>query len=67
MYMLMSLYVFALFFILSPGVLLKIPSRGSTGTVALVHGILFAIIFHFTHKFVWIGLYNTHGRGYASA
>lgn len=46
------LYVAVLFFVLSPGVLLSLPSGGSKLTVAAVHALVFAIVFHFTHKLV---------------
>jgi hypothetical protein len=50
---LFSLYVAILFFILTPAVLLRIPKNGSKYTVAGVHAIVFALILHFTGKFVW--------------
>jgi len=45
-------YVFpaALFFILSPGILTRIPKNGSKYLVALVHSIIFAILLHFLMK-----------------
>jgi hypothetical protein len=51
--LLMSLFVALLFVVLTPGILLRLPSKGSKLTVAVVHGIIFAIVFHFTHKMVW--------------
>lgn len=50
---LFSLYVAILFFILTPAVLLRIPKKGSKYTVAGVHAIVFALLLHFTGKFVW--------------
>lgn len=50
---LFSLYVAVLFFILTPAVLLRIPKKGSKYTVAGVHAIVFALLLHFTGKFVW--------------
>lgn len=50
---LMSLYVAALFVVLTPGVLLSLPKGGSKLTQAAVHGLVFALVFHFTHKMVW--------------
>jgi hypothetical protein len=47
------LYAAVLFFVLSPGVLVSIPSGGSKLTVAAAHAVVFALIFHFTHKLVW--------------
>ena len=49
----MMLYVAILFFAVTPGVLLSIPSGCSKITVAAVHAVVFALIFHFTHKLVW--------------
>jgi hypothetical protein len=50
---LFSLYVAILFFILTPAVLLRIPKKGSKYMVAGVHAIVFALLLHFTGKFVW--------------
>jgi hypothetical protein len=52
-HLLMSLYVFFMFFVLTPGILLKLPPTGSKITVALVHAAVFALVFHLTHKMVW--------------
>jgi hypothetical protein len=46
----MSLFIAALFFALTPGILLSLPSGGSKKVVALTHAVVFALIFHFTHK-----------------
>lgn len=41
------LFVTILFIILTPGVLLKLPSaKSSPLTTAVVHGIVFAIVYH---------------------
>jgi hypothetical protein len=48
-----TIYIALLFFVLSPGVLLRIPSKGKLITVAAVHAIVFAIVWHFTGKLVW--------------
>ena len=48
-----SIYTALLFFILTPGVLLRLPPKGSIYVVALVHALVFAIVYHFTHKLVW--------------
>jgi len=48
-----SLYAGILFFILTPSILLRIPSNGSKYTVALVHAVIFGIIFYLTHKHIW--------------
>lgn len=48
-----TLYVFILFFVLTPGVLLSLPPGGSKMMVAVVHALVFAIVYYFTHKAVW--------------
>lgn len=50
---LFSLYVAVLFFILTPAILLRIPKNGNKYTVAGVHALVFALLLHFTGKFVW--------------
>ena len=50
----MTLYSAVLFFVLTPGVFLRIPKKGSLKLVALVHAIVFAIIYYLTCKFVWL-------------
>ena len=49
----MTIFMALLFVVLSPGVLLSLPSNGSVLTKALVHGLVFALVYHFTHKAVW--------------
>ena len=49
----MSLYVAALFVALTPGVLLTLPKGGARLTVAVVHGLVFAVIYNFTYRMVW--------------
>jgi hypothetical protein len=53
MSLLVILYSAILFFILSPGVLLRLPKNGDKFTVAGVHAVVFALIFGLTYKFVW--------------
>jgi len=48
-----TIYTALLFFVLTPAILLRLPSNGSKYTVAAVHAIVFALVWHFTHKFVW--------------
>lgn len=50
---LVSIYIALLFFILTPGVLLSLPPKGSKMVVAATHAIVFALVFHFTGKMVW--------------
>lgn len=49
-----TIYVALLFFALCPGVLVSLPPKRGKFTVAAVHALLFAIVWHFTHKFVWL-------------
>lgn len=48
-----AIYSAILFFILSPGVLLRLPPNGSKMTVAAVHALVFGIILYFTASTVW--------------
>lgn len=54
----MFVYAFLLFFVLTPGILLSLPPKGSKIIVALTHAFVFALVWHFTHKMVWR---STHG------
>ena len=49
----MFIYAFLLFFVLTPGVLLSLPPKGSKKMVAGVHALVFAIVWSLTHKMVW--------------
>lgn len=54
----MTLYVAALFFVLTPGILVSLPPGGKKMTVALVHAVVFAVVYQLTHKMVWRALYE---------
>lgn len=49
----MAVYFAILFFLLSPGVLLRLPQNGSKMTVAAVHAAVFGVLAFLTGKFVW--------------
>ncbi len=49
----MFVYAFLLFFVLTPGILLSLPPKGSKMVVALTHAFVFALVWHFTCKMVW--------------
>ena len=49
----MGLFVGLLFVALTPGILVRIPKRGKPLTVALVHGVVFGVIFYFTVKMLY--------------
>ena len=53
MSLLVSLYAALLFFLLTPAILVSLPPKGGKFTVAAVHALVFALIFHFTHQLVW--------------
>ena len=53
MNLVVSLYVALLFVLLTPGILLTLPKGGKKLTVAVVHGLVFAVVYHFTNKMVW--------------
>lgn len=46
----MLAFVALLFAALTPGVLVTLPPRSSKLTVALTHGVVFALVYHFTHN-----------------
>jgi hypothetical protein len=48
-----TLYTALLFVVLTPGVLLTLPKGGSKLVVAATHALVFAVVYHFTHKLVW--------------
>lgn len=47
-----AIFAALLFIALTPGVLLSIPPGGSKLAVAATHGIVFAIVYHFTNRAV---------------
>jgi hypothetical protein len=55
-----AIYSAIVFFILSPGVLLRLPPNGGKMTVAAVHAVVFGVILYFTAGFVWRLSMSTH-------
>ena len=49
----MTFFTALLFVLLTPGLLLRLPPGGSKFTVAVVHGVVFALVYHFSHKAMW--------------
>jgi hypothetical protein len=49
----MSLFLAVLFYALVPGVLVTLPRGGSKVTVAATHAVIFALVYHFSHKMVY--------------
>ena len=48
----MALYAAALFYVLTPGIVLSLPPGGSKITVALTHAAVFGLVWMLTHKAV---------------
>jgi hypothetical protein len=46
----MFLYTTLLFFLLTPGILLTLPPKGKKNTVAIVHAVVFGLVFALSHK-----------------
>jgi hypothetical protein len=57
MYWLMIIFTTFLFVIFTPAVFVRFPPNGSKLSVAFVHGLIFAIIYHLIHHSVWRILY----------
>jgi hypothetical protein len=49
----MTVFTALLFVLLTPGILLRLPPGGSKLMVAVTHGLVFALVYHLTHKMVW--------------
>jgi hypothetical protein len=54
MNIIMIVFTVLLFVLLTPGVILSLPPKGTLLTQAVVHGLVFALVYHFTHKAVWL-------------
>ena len=54
----MSLFTAVLFFLLTPGILLSLPPGASFVGKALFHSVVFALVYHLSHKMVWKTLYG---------
>ena len=52
MNLIVTLFTALLFVVLTPGVLLTLPKGGAKLTVAVVHGLVFAVVYYFTAKIV---------------
>ena len=49
----MNVFIAVLFYVLTPGVLLSLPTGGSLHVKAATHAVVFALVYHFTNKAVW--------------
>lgn len=54
----MFLYTAFLFFVLTPGIVLSLPPKGSKVVVALTHAAVFALVYCLTHKAVYRFVYE---------
>ncbi len=52
MNLIVALFSAVLFFILTPGILVRLPKNGSKYTVAMVHSLVFMVVFWLLHRFV---------------
>jgi len=57
----MFLFTVFLFVLLTPAILVRLPPKGSKLTVAIVHGLIFSIILHLSHRFVLGLAFNIEG------
>ena len=55
--MMVLLYVAALFFVLTPGVLLALPPGSPLLVQAAVHAVVFALVWKLTYRAVWRALH----------
>jgi hypothetical protein len=46
------IYLVFLFYVLTPNVLLRIPPNGSKHVVALVHAVVFAVVYYYSSGYV---------------
>ena len=49
----LTIYSVILFFILTPGILVRLPLGGSKITVALTHAVIYGLVWFFTSHFAW--------------
>ena len=49
----MMVYAAVLFYLLTPGVVVRLPPGASTMTVNLTHAVVFSVVWCYTHKAVY--------------
>jgi hypothetical protein len=49
----MAVYAAILFFVLVPGIVLRLPAGGSKMVVAATHAAVFGLVWYLTSKMVW--------------
>ena len=47
-----SVYTILLFFVLTPGIVVRLPPKGDKYAAAGVHALIFAVVFQFTHNLI---------------
>lgn len=57
-----SVFAVILFILLSPNVLLRLPSNGSKMTVVIVHALIFGTVFYLSHGMVYQYFNQSHGQ-----
>jgi hypothetical protein len=67
MNLVVAVYMVLLFFVLTPGIFLSLPSGSSKKIVALTHGVVFTLVWWLTHRYVWQFSLKMEGMTSASA
>ena len=49
----LTLYAIILFFLLTPGIIVRLPPGGSKMMVAITHAIIFGLLWHFTSHYAF--------------
>jgi hypothetical protein len=49
-----TIYSAILFFVLTPNILVRLPRKSGKFVVAATHALIFALVFHFTSKMIWM-------------
>ncbi len=64
----LCMFIFStlLFFIISPSILFTIPSNSSKKTIAILHALVFSIIWNLTHKCLCVAFDTTEIEGFFS-
>jgi hypothetical protein len=56
-----SIFGAILVFVLSPGLFVRLPKNGSKFMVAMVHALIFGVVFYLFHRQVWALFHNLEG------
>lgn len=63
----MVLFIAVLFYALVPGIFLSLPANSSFKTRAAFHALVFALVYHFSHKMVWSAISGGYSEYFADA